>query len=115
LIVALCVELPDVPVIVMAASPVVAVEPAVSMRVLVVVVLVGLKAAVTPAGRPEADKATVLLNPPVEVTVIVLVLLAPCARLTEFGAAAIVNPVVTGPASVIANTTTSRVFGRVTL
>jgi len=77
LIVAFCVEPPDVPVTVMAAAPVVAEELAASVRVLVVVVLVGLNAAVTPAGRPEADKSTALLNPPVELTVIVLVLLAP--------------------------------------
>jgi len=100
---------------VIVAGPVAAVELAVRVRVLVVVVLAGLNAAVTPAGRPEADKSTTLSKPPVNVTVTMLVLLAPCATLTEFGAAAMVNPVVTGPARVTANTTTSRVFGNVTL
>lgn len=103
------------PVIVIAADPVVAVEVAVSVRVLVVVVLLGLNAAVTPPGKPDADKFTVPLKPPVEVTVMVLVLLVPWARLTALGAAPTVNPVVTGPARVIARTTTSRVFGSVTL
>ena len=41
------------------------------------VVLVGLKAAVTPAGKPEADKLTLPVKPFCGVTEIVLVPLAP--------------------------------------
>jgi hypothetical protein len=40
------------------AVPVAAVPLAVSVRVLLPVVVVGLKDAVTPVGRPEADRAT---------------------------------------------------------
>ena len=115
MIVAFWVELPDVPMTVIVAGPVAAVELAVRVRILVVVVLAGLNAAVAPAGRPEADKATALSKPPVNVTVTMLVLLAPCATLMALGTAATANPVETGPARVIANTTTSRVFGNVTL
>src|SRR5579863_9201525 len=112
--VVVCVMLPDVPVMVTVAAPVAADELAVSVSVLVVA-LVEVKAAVTPLGRPDADKVTVPLKPPVGVTVIVLVLFPPCGTPIELGAAAIVNPVVTGPARVAASTTTSRVFGKVTL
>ena len=44
-----------------------------SVSVLVVVVLAGLKEAVTPLGKPEADKLTELLKPFSLFTVIVLV------------------------------------------
>jgi len=43
--------------------PVDAVPPAVRVSVLVLVVLLGLKDAVTPVGRPEADKLTLALKP----------------------------------------------------
>jgi hypothetical protein len=43
---------------------VVAVVLAVSVNVLVLVVLVGLKDAVTPLGKPEADKLTLPVKPP---------------------------------------------------
>jgi hypothetical protein len=46
-----------------------------------------LNEAVTPAGSPEAAKATVPLNPFFGVTVMVLVPLAPCATLKELGEA----------------------------
>ena len=46
---------------------------------------VGLNEAVTPAGRPEADKVTLLLKPFCGVTVIVLVPLAPSAMVKLFG------------------------------
>ena len=49
----------------------VAVADAVSVNVLVLVVLVGLKKGVTPLGRPETDKLTGLLKPFCDVTVIV--------------------------------------------
>ena len=68
---------PEVPVIVTEAVPVVAVLLAVSVSVLVLVVLDGLNEAVTPLGRPEADKATLPLKPFTPVTVIVSVPLAP--------------------------------------
>lgn len=71
------VKLPAVPVIVMVAVPVVAVAVAVSVSVLVPVVLVGLNDAVTPAGKADADKLTVLLKPLSALIVMVLVPLAP--------------------------------------
>ena len=43
--------------------PVVAVLLAVSVKELVVVVEAGLKAAVTPLGKPDADKVTLPVNP----------------------------------------------------
>jgi hypothetical protein len=55
--------------------------------VLVVVVLPGLNAAVTPLGRPEAERLTLPLNPLSGLTVTVLVPLAPCATLTLLGEA----------------------------
>ena len=73
-----CDKLPDVPVIVTVAVPVVAVLLAVSVSVLAVVVLFGLNVAVTPPGRPEADKLTLPLKPFCGATVIVLAPLAPC-------------------------------------
>ena len=62
----------------MVAGPVVAVLLAVKVSVLVPVVLVGLKLAVTPEGRPDADSATLLLKPFCAFTVMVLVPLLPC-------------------------------------
>lgn len=53
----------DVPVMVMVAGPVVAVLLAVSVKVLAVVVLLGLNDALTPAGKPEADRLTPPLKP----------------------------------------------------
>jgi len=46
-----------------------------------------LKEAVTPVGRPDAESATVPVNPFVGVTLMVLVPLAPCATVTEEGEA----------------------------
>lgn len=71
------VKLPAVPVMVTVTAPVVAVAVAVSVSVLVPVVLVGLKDAVTPAGKPAADRLTLPLNPLSGLTVMVLVPLAP--------------------------------------
>jgi len=71
------VKVPEKPVMVTVAVPVVAVLLAVSVNVLVPVVPVGLKEAVTPLGRPEADKLTLPLKPFCGVTVMVLVPLAP--------------------------------------
>ena len=57
--------------------PGVAVPLAVSVSVLAVVVVVGLKDAVTPLGRLDADRLTLLLKPFCGVTEIVLVPLVP--------------------------------------
>ena len=74
-------KLPEVPVMVTVAVVGVAEPLAVSVKVLVVVVLVGLKDAVTPVGKPEADKLTLPVKPSMGFTVIVLVALVPGAML----------------------------------
>jgi hypothetical protein len=80
------VRLPEVPVIVIVVVPVVAVLLAVSVNVLVLAVLVGLNDAVTPDGRPDADKPTFPLKPFCGVTVIVLVVpVPPCVTVTVPG------------------------------
>jgi len=61
---------------------------AVSVNELVVVALAGLKAAVTPLGRPEAERATFPVKPFLGDTVIVLDPLAPWAKLRLVGDAA---------------------------
>src|SRR5215472_10887068 len=76
---------PDVPVTVTVTVPVVAVLLAVSVNVLAPVVVAGLNAAVTPLGRPEADKATLPLKPLNGFTVIVLEPLAPCVMVKLVG------------------------------
>jgi hypothetical protein len=87
------VRLPDVPVTVTVAGPGVAEPLAVSVRVLVLLVLVGLKIAVTPLGRPEAANPTLPVNPPTSATVIVLVPPAPPGVIaTLAGAAESVKP-----------------------
>jgi hypothetical protein len=78
-------KLPDKPVMVTVAVPVAAVLLAVSVNELAPVVLVGLNDAVTPLGRPDADKLTLPLKPFWGVTVIALVLLEPCATVTLLG------------------------------
>jgi hypothetical protein len=70
-------RLPEVPVMVTVAVPVVAVELAVKLSVLVEVVGFGLNDAVTPLGKPDAARVTLPLNPPTSVTVMVLVPAAP--------------------------------------
>jgi hypothetical protein len=79
------VKLPDEPVIVTVTVPVTAAVPAVSVNVLVFAVLVGLNDAVTPLGRPDADRLTVPLKPYCGVTVMVLALLAPWAIVRLLG------------------------------
>src|SRR5713226_2934216 len=71
------IKLPEVPVMVTVTVTVDAVLLAVSVNVLALVVLVGLNDAVTPLGRPDADKLTLPLKPFCGVTVMVLVPLAP--------------------------------------
>lgn len=75
--VVVAVKLPEVPVIVTVAGPVVAVLLAVSVSTLVPVVGFVPNAAVTPLGRPDAARVTLPVNPPTSVTVIVLVPLLP--------------------------------------
>lgn len=70
-------KLPEVPVMMTLTVPVAAVLLAVRVRVLVEVVLLGLNDALTPLGKPDADKLTLPLNPFCGVMVIVLVPLAP--------------------------------------
>ena len=77
--------MPDEPVTVTVNVPVVAVLLAVNVNVLVVAVLLGLNEAVTPLGRPDADKLTLPLKPFCGVTVMVLVALVPCTIVKLFG------------------------------
>lgn len=69
--------MPEVPVIVTVEVPVVAVALAVKVAELVDVVGLVPKLAVTPEGRPEADRVTLPVNPPEGVTVMVLLALLP--------------------------------------
>ena len=81
------VRLPAVPVMVMVTVPVVAVLLAESVNVLVLVALPGLNDAVTPLGRPEADRATLPLKPFSGFTVTVLAPLEPCVTAKVLGEA----------------------------
>jgi hypothetical protein len=85
LIVVVRVKFPAVPVIVTVVVPVVAVMLAVSVRMLVVVAVLGLNAAVTPLGRPEAERLTLLLKPLCGPTVTVLVPFVPWTMLRLLG------------------------------
>jgi hypothetical protein len=87
---------PPVPVMVTVAAPTVAVLEAVKVTVLVPAVEAGLNAAVTPVGRPLALKATLLANPPTEVTVITLLAVAPWLTATLVGLAASEKSATTG-------------------
>jgi hypothetical protein len=78
-------KLPEVPVMVTVAAPVIAALLAVSVRMLVVVAGFVLNDAVTPLGKPEADKVTLPLKPFCGVTVIVLVPAAPCVIVKLLG------------------------------
>lgn len=82
-----CDNVPDVPVIVTDEVPVVAVELAVKVTTLLPVVGFVPKLAVTPLGRPDAERVTLPVNPPVGFTVIVLVPLPPCVTVTLVGEA----------------------------
>src|SRR6266481_8528745 len=80
--VVLCDKLPETPVTVTLKVPVAAVPLAVSVNVLVLAVLLGLNDAVTPLGRPDADKVTLPLKPFCGLTVMVLAPLPPCVIVT---------------------------------
>lgn len=71
------VKLPDVPEMDRVIVPIAAVPLAVSVNKLVPVVLLGLNDAVTPLGKPDADKLTLPVKPFSGATLIVLVPLAP--------------------------------------
>ncbi len=73
LIVVVCIKLPESPVTVTVAMPVAAVALAVKVRVLLLVAGLGLNAAVTPLGKPDAESVTFPLKPFIGVMVIVLV------------------------------------------
>jgi hypothetical protein len=80
---------PPEPLIVTLTAPVVAVFEAASVKVLLApVVEAGLNVAVTPLGNPVALKATLLVNPPLRVILMVLAPLAPrlMVRLDGFAA-----------------------------
>ena len=79
------VKLPEIPVMVSVTVPVAAVLLAVSVNELVLAVLLGLNDAVTPPGRPDADKLTLPLKPFCGMTVMVLVLLVPCVIVKLLG------------------------------
>jgi hypothetical protein len=91
------VKLPEAPVTVTDAVPVVAVPPAASVSVLVLVAGFGSKAAVTPPGRPEAESDTLPLKPFAGVIVIVLVPCPPCSTLKLPGLANSVKLGCAGP------------------
>jgi hypothetical protein len=58
---------------------------AVSVNVLVPVAVIGLNEAVTPSGRPDADRATLPPNSFIDATEISVVMLMPRVRLKEAG------------------------------
>lgn len=78
---------PDAPETVTVTVPVVALVLAASVNVLVFAVLLGLNDAVTPLGKPDADKLTLPLKPPCGMTEMVLVPLAPWTSLRLLGEA----------------------------
>jgi len=89
--VVVCVTPPPVPVTVMEYVPVAEVEATVRVRVEVpdpgAAMEVGLKAAVTPVGKPLADKATAASKPSTTAVVIVEAPLLPCTTERELGEA----------------------------
>ena len=87
LMVVVLVRLPDVPVMVMLPVPPLAVLLAAMVKVLELVPGLGLKEAVTPLGKPEADRETLLLKPFAGVMVIVLLPLEPCVTVRLLGEA----------------------------
>lgn len=95
------VALPDVPVMVTVTVPVAAESVAVKVSVLVPVAGLGLKFAVTPLGRPEAERVTLPLKPSCGVMVTVLVTWLPCVTLTLLGFASNVKSGLVGASALI--------------
>ena len=83
--VVLLLKLPETPVMVTVAVPVFAVPLAVSVIVLVAVAGFGLNDALTPLGRPAADRLTLPLKPFTGAIVTVLVPLPPCTTVKLLG------------------------------
>jgi hypothetical protein len=81
------VKLPEEPVTVTVNAPIAAVALAVNVNVLVLVAGFVLKDAVTPFGKPDADKLTLPLKPLRGVTVSVLAPLVPCVTVKLLGEA----------------------------
>ncbi len=79
------VNLPDLPVIVTVTVPVAAAALAVKVSVLVVVAWLGVKDAVTPLGKPDAERVTLPLKPFSGAMAIMLVPLLPGVIVTVFG------------------------------
>ena len=77
LTVTVCFRLPEVPVMVIVAVPVLARMFAFSVSMLLLVVLAGLNEAVTPLGSPVAARLTLPVKPLCGVTVIEVVTLEP--------------------------------------
>jgi hypothetical protein len=94
------VRAPEVPVIVIVDVPVVAVPLAVSVKTLVAVVGFVPNAAVTPVGKPDADKVTLPVKPFLGVTVTVLEPLDPVAMERLLGDAERLKSGVADPPSV---------------
>jgi len=76
---------PDVPLMEILNVPTLADLATFRVNVLLVVAGFGLNEAVTPFGKPEADRVTLLLNPFRRVTVMVLFPLLPRAKFKELG------------------------------
>jgi len=76
---------PDVPLMEMLTVPMLADLATFKVSVLLVVAGFGLNEAMTPFGKPEADRLTLLLNPFRRVTVMVLFPLLPRAMFKEVG------------------------------
>ena len=87
LTVAVLVRPSEEPVTVTATVPVAALLLAVKVNVLVPVVLPGLNEAVTPAGKPEVNKLTLLLKPLNALTEMVMVPLSPWTTVKLLGEA----------------------------
>lgn len=99
--VVVAIRLPEVPVMITVAFPVVAELLAVRVRTLVAVVGLVPNVAVTPLGRPEAASVTLPVNPFKSVTVMVLVPLLPCVIVRLLGESESVKLGVAAPARVL--------------
>ncbi len=87
-----CAKLPEVPVTITVAAPIVAVPLAAKVSVLALLAGFGLKAVVTPLGKPDAENDTLPLNPFHGVIVAVLVSCPPCGTLKLPGTASKFSP-----------------------